>query len=246
MRERSYGIVAWVSFALLVGYGAYLMLAACDLGIRPLFGLQYCRANAHSDGLSSERARERGLRDRIHEAELRVARLPACAPPPPPVPEQRAEPVPQPPQPEPPPKPEPPPQPEQLKIPENLSELKGCWQSVRGDLPRVSDDAEQRPVGNVRICYCIGDNGRGAARYIWTDGGRCIGPLRARLSGGKLVMNHGRIGCNRNHGYAVGTQITCSSEGEGNSATCDEKGEGSNPGGYTGEKYQRVTEEHCR
>jgi hypothetical protein len=70
MRSRALGIAAWAGFALVVGCGGYLMLAACDLGIRPFFGLRYCKAQAEPDRFANERARERDLRDRIHEAEL--------------------------------------------------------------------------------------------------------------------------------------------------------------------------------
>jgi hypothetical protein len=245
MRDQAFRMTAWASFAFIVGYGAYLMLVACDLGIHPVFGLQYCKARAEPDRFANERALESDLRDRIHEAELRLARLPPClasVPPSRPVPEQRAEAEvspPPPPQPSPSPTPEVPPS-EELKIPQQLSDLKGCWQSVRGDLPLVTDDREQRPLGNVRICYCFGDNGRGSVRYRYTDGRKCAGPVRARLSDGKLSIDQ-PAHC------VVRTEITCSSQGEGNAASCDAVDYGRFVhGGYTDEKYQRVTAEHCR
>jgi hypothetical protein len=238
-------IAGWVTFAFLVGCCGYLALAACDLGIRPLFALGYCSVHAAPDRLADQRARERDLRDRIHEAELRLARLPVCAAPPPPPPREPKKeakvvaPTPEPtPTPQPSPTETPQPQ-EQLKIPKNLSELKGCWQSERGDMPLVTDDEEQRPVGDVRVCYCFGDNGRGTVRYRYTDGRKCNGPVRARLSDGKLLINQ------PDH-CTVRSEITCKSQGEGNSATCDAVGYGRTPGGYTDEKYQRVTAEHCR
>jgi hypothetical protein len=243
VRDRAFRIAAWASFALIVGYGAYLMLAACDLGIHPVFGLQYCKAHAEPDRLASERALESDLRDRIHDAELRLARLPPClatVPPSSPVPEQRAEAEISPPPPQPAsPTPEVPPS-EELKIPQQLSELKGCWQSVRGDLPLVTDDREQRPAGNVRVCYCFADNGRGSVRYRYTDGHKCAGPVRARLSDGKLLIDQ-PAHC------VVRTETTCRSEAQGHSASCDSIAHGRFPGGgYTDEKYQRVTAEHCR
>jgi len=233
-------IAGWITFAFLIGCCSYLALAACDLGIRPLFALGYCSVHAAPDRLADQRARERDLRDRIHEAELRLARLPVCAAPPPPPPEPKKEAKVAAPIPQPTPTPEPTPQPqEQLKIPKNLSELKGCWQSERGDMPLVTDDAEQRPVGDVRVCYCFGDNGRGSVRYRYTDGRKCNDRVRARLSDGKLIIN-------QPEGCVVRSEITCQSQGEGNSATCDNVSYGHTKGGYTDEKYQRVTAEHCR
>jgi hypothetical protein len=246
MPQNAQLIAGWITFALLVGCCGYLALAACDLGIRPLFALGYCSVHAAPDRLADQRARERDLRDRIHEAELRLARLPVCAAPPPPPPrepkkEAKVEaPAPQPtPTPQPSPTETPQPQ-EQLKIPKSLSELKGCWQSARGDLPLVTDDEERRPVGNVRICYCFGDKGRGSVRYRYTDGRKCSGPARARLSDGKLMIDEPEH-------CAVRAVVTCNSQGEGNSAICDVVSYGRTPGGgYTDEKFQRVTEEHCR
>src|SRR5580698_2589655 len=84
MPVRVLWVAGWVIFAFLVGCCGYLALAACDLGIRPLFGLGYCAVHAAPDRLADQRARERDLQDQIHEAELRLARLRACAWPPPP------------------------------------------------------------------------------------------------------------------------------------------------------------------
>jgi hypothetical protein len=244
MRDRVLRASAWAGFVLVAGGCCYLMLAACDLGIHPIFGLNYCSERGASDRLADQHARERDLRTQIHEAELRIARLPTCmaGPPPPPEPRKQV-------QNDTPPPPPPPPPPdkahEELKIPQSLAELKGCWQSVRGDIPMVSDDAERRPEGNVRICYCFTDNGRGATRYIYEDGGKCIGPLRSRLSNGQLVINHGRINCSGNHGFVVPTEIDCSAPTEGDSATCDLHFKGEYPETTTDEKYQRVSPEHC-
>jgi hypothetical protein len=137
---------------------------------------------------------------------------------------------------------------EELTIPQQLSDLKGCWQSVRGDIPMVSDDEKRRPEGNVRICYCFGDNGRGTTRYIYTDGGKCIGPLRARLSSARLLIDHRRISCTGpgNHGYVVPGEITCKGQVGGNSASCDSISRGRMPTAMKDEKYRRVTAEYCR
>ena len=74
--KRWLTIAAWFAFVLMVGIVAYLALAACDLGVRPLFGLSYCRAEASISGLAAEQERERNLLDRLHQAQLDVARLP--------------------------------------------------------------------------------------------------------------------------------------------------------------------------
>jgi hypothetical protein len=240
MSHNAQLIAGWTTFAFLVGCCGYLALTACDLGIRPLFALGYCSVHAAPDRLADQRARERDLRDRIHEAELRLARLPVCAaPPPPPEPKKEAKVVTPTPQPPPTPQPAPTetPQPQdQLKIPKSLSELKGCWQSARGDLA-LYDDNEQL-FGNVRICYCFGANGRGSVRYRYTDGRKCNGSVRARLSDGKLIINEPNQ-------CTTPSETTCVSQGEGNAASCDTRNL-DRPGGYTDEKYQRVTAEHCR
>jgi hypothetical protein len=244
MRDRVLGAVVWTCFVVIVGCCCYVFLAACDLG-RPIFGLRYCAARTAPDGLADQRAREHDLQDRIHEAELHIARLPACAPPPPPPVEARKEAVHQPaPQPKPP-EPVQPPH-DELTIPRDIADLQGCWQSVSGDLPMVSDDREQRPLGNVRICYCFAENGRGVTRYIYTNGGKCIGPLRARLSSDELTMSHGRIGCVGvpNQTFVVPTTINCKAH-EGDSATCDAHYNGKSPTTVTDQKYRRVTAEYC-
>src|ERR1700742_5055876 len=54
MNERSLAIAAWAGFILVVATAAHLTLAACDLGLHPLFGLSYCRAQAVSNPLAFE------------------------------------------------------------------------------------------------------------------------------------------------------------------------------------------------
>lgn len=239
MRTNWMATGAWVVFVLVVVACGERMLSACDLGWRPLFGLRYCQAQATPDPIApdpiaAERAREHELRAKLHEAALRVARMPACAPPPAgqDVPPQRTE--------------APPSQLEQLAIPHTLAELKGCWQSVRGDLPMVTDDEEQRPLGTVRICYCFGDNGRGDVRYTYTDGERCTAALRARVSPDQLSFTHQRLRCDRRRGYIVPADIVCKSDAPGAAATCDRKSYGRVLTKLTGEQYRRVSDEHCR
>jgi hypothetical protein len=239
MPVRLLWVAGWVIFAFLVGCCGYLALAACDLGIRPLFGLGYCAVHAAPDRLADQRARERDLQDQIHEAELRLARLPACAlPPPPPQPKEAKV------EPPPPPPPENPPE-EQLKIPKSLSELKGCWQSVRGDIEIVTSDAEQKPMGNVRVCYCFAENGRGAVQAVYTDGARCRAPLRARLYNDRLVMNHPGLKCSMADHEINPGEIECKGTTEGDSATCDWRSKGPYASSSDNDKYQRVSADHC-
>ena len=259
MRDRWLAAAAWVAFVVGVAATAYVSLTACDLGGRHLFGLRYCKVEAPPDRLAAEREREQNLRDLIHRAELRVARLPVCAPPaplrPPPQREAAVDP-PKPPDP-PPPRPPEPPQPprpvqepaappEEMKVPRTLAELEGCWQSVRGDIPMVSDDAEKRPLGKVRICYCFtGRSQGGSARYLYTEGGRCVGPLRVQLAQDKLSFDHGRINCTHNRGYVVPSDIVCKNSTGGEPASCDTFHRGQVPTSMKDEKFQRVSAAHC-
>jgi hypothetical protein len=223
LHERRLAAAAWTVFVLVIGAMAYLALSACDLGVHPLFGLSFCSRQAATNPFTTEQERERDLLDRLHQAQLNIARLPDCLPDPPRrEPDRRAEIVPSPtptPTPPPMPTPTPSPTPELMTMPRNLDELKGCWQSVRGDLPMVND--QEQPTGTVRICYCFGDRGRGRARYIWNDGPRCIGGVRAEISGDRLLMKHGDIGCTRNKGTVDAEDITCSKNAETNQVVCD-------------------------
>jgi hypothetical protein len=133
-----------------------------------------------------------------------------------------------------------------LTIPRNLSDLKGCWQSVNGDIQMSSDDAEATPTGKVRICYCFAGNGRGETRYIYQDGDKCTGRLRAQLSQDRMTMSHGRINCTGNKGYVVPTDIMCSNKAGEDSATCDTHSHGRYPSTTSDERYHRVDPEYCR
>jgi hypothetical protein len=121
--------VLWLAFVTILLLAGHVMLAACDFGFAPLYGYRYCTAPAEPHGLLAERNRDRDLRAGIDNVELQIASLPSCPQPPnpPPPPRDKAE-IPL---------PEPSKQPqvkEQLKIPTRLEDLKGCWQSVRGDI----------------------------------------------------------------------------------------------------------------
>jgi hypothetical protein len=285
VKKRVVEAAAWTVFAVLVGSMGVVFLSACDLGIRPLFGLRYCQLNAASSQLNTARERERDLRARIHEAELRIAQFPACeqtaqapvptppaperqppapeAPPPapeaqppapqaqPPVPEaQPPAPEARPPAPEPPPPPAPPSAPpapprtaNDLKMPARIDELRGCWQSVRGDIEIVTDDEQQRAIGKVRICYCFGNNGRGKGRWIYTNGPTCDADLRAQLKGGELDIRHGRVPCAGDKSI-VPEDILCRAGPDG-TASCDSQSLGRMRTRITGEKYTRVSNAYC-
>src|SRR5262249_7773381 len=145
----------WAAFAVLVIAIGIVFLAACDLNIRPLFGLRYCVSRASQPDLQAERERERNLRERIHEAELRLAQLPVCTPSGKRPGTKETEPKQKEAEPkqketEPKQKEAEPKQKEaELKVPTKLEDLRGCWQSVRGDIDLVTDDAEAKPVGKV-------------------------------------------------------------------------------------------------
>jgi hypothetical protein len=144
MSERWVAAVAWIAFVAILGAIAQLMLTACDFDSHPLFAGRYCPARTASP-LTSEQDRERDLRDRLHEVQLAISRLPVCLP-------TRAENVPK------------PTRDERLSIPRELSDLRGCWASVRGDIPAYTTDEKHQLVGHRRICYCFSDNSRGEAR----------------------------------------------------------------------------------
>lgn len=240
MHERWLATGAWVAFVLVVGVVARLAVSACDLGFHPLFGLSYC-VQSSVDPLATERERERVLLDRLHQAQLNVARLPICLPEAPRrEPDRRAENIVPSPTPTPTPTPD-----EQLVIPHNLNDLNGCWQSVNGDINMVSDDARHTPIGKVRICYCLTGNGGGETRYIYQDGARCTGPLRAQLSNDRLTMKHGRIECSGSKGFVVPTDITCTARQGEDSATCDSYVHLKRPTTTEDEKYRRVSPEYC-
>jgi len=249
MRAKAPLIAGWATFAFLIGCCAYLALAACDLGIRPLFALGYCPVRAAPDRLADERARERDLRDRIHEVELRLARLPVCAapspPPPPPEPKKEARVVPPTPEPTPTPEPSPAETPEpseQLKIPKNLSELNGCWQSVRGDLHMLDD--QDNPAGDVRLCYCFGNSGRGSAKAFWSNGVRCRGALQARIYSDRLIVKHQELKCSDTNYNIYPGELECKGTTEGNSTACNWSTHGA-PHTGDDDKYQRVPPERC-
>ena len=134
-------------------------------------------AGRGAGSLLREQERRADLRDRLRQAQLQLARKPICA-----LPVKEALSAPEP---TPSPQLEPRQQTEEvMKFPEKIEDLKGCWQSERGDIDVVADTPERKPWGKVRICFCFGTNGRGSIRYRFFEGDRCLGPLSAKLTAG--------------------------------------------------------------
>jgi hypothetical protein len=246
----------WIVFALLILGGGYAMLRACDLGILPLFGSSACAAPPADTATAAERERQEQLRAKLHTAEIRLAQLPICPPPPAPKPLPKPKPVilPDPPPPEPkkdePKKDEPKkndPEPvEKFEIPKNIADLKGCWQSVRGDITVVADNAEHTPVGTGRFCYCFGSDGHGMAIVRFSKGDVCRGPLVAKIEAGQVLMRHERLPCAGPSSFApfAISNIVCG-HGKTNETTCEQQSISKFPPPKRVEQFMRVSDEHC-
>ena len=244
MRRNVLRTALWCLFGILLVSAGFALLPACDFGLRPLFGLRYCGTAAKNDALVLERFRARNLEARIHEAELRLAEKPACPKSPPPAPK----PIPTPTlEPTPAPTPEiKPDEGERLKIPKKITELKGCWESVSGDLPIVTDTPEQRPIGNVRKCYCFNAAGRGLLKLLYTDGAKCSGTITAKIAGALLKIHQPWFGCRwkgEDRGL-VRSEMTCRT-GEDENAICDTENFGRVHTVAEGDQYRQVPKDHC-
>jgi hypothetical protein len=228
MRQTGLKTVLWVAFALLILTGGYVMLRACDFGFLPLFGSTSCAVPAHAAELAAEREKQDHLRTGIHQEEIRLALLPACPQPLPP-------------------KPQPIPKPivEQFKIPDKVEELKGCWQTARGDIEMNTDDAARTSLGKVRICYCFKANGQGMVQSRYTDDGDvCQGSLTARISPDRkhVFMHHDQAPCQK-HGPQVAADITCSND-KSDRTLCEIQNLGLTHNKFT-QEFIRVSDEHC-
>ena len=235
----------WVFFAALLVACGVVVLRACELGPLPLFGQRYCVASKPDDPLAAERGRAQELQARIREAELRIAEKPSC--PPPTIAPEPDNPQPIKEVPPPNPNPEPPKVEEQLKIPTKIADLKGCWESVRGDLDIVTDDERELPIGKVRKCYCFGANGRGQLKLSYTDGAKCRAPISADLRADTLRMHQPEFQCawrGQNRGL-VPFEITCRGVAGGEAALCDIQSLGRRRNFTSGEQYRRVEKDHC-
>jgi hypothetical protein len=243
MSSSAMNLVFWALFAGLLAAGGYLFLAACDLGVAPLFGLHYCKVEAKSRELENEKAHQRALLARLGEAQLRLALLPTCQPPPE----------------KPPRKEEPPPKtveerlgpsPADLVVPKRKEDLEGCWQSVRGDLEFVEDTPKHEPVGVARICYCFGKNGRGKVRQIYATGrmagNMCETRLTAVLKPDELLFSHPEIPCAKGHQVASeAATIVCRSTRDA-ATSCTMTYDAKFPSPPSQEQFQRVSNEACR
>jgi len=132
-------------------------------------------------------------------------------------------------------------------VPTKLADLRGCWESVRGDLPIVTDDAEKRPIGNVRKCYCFGADGHGLLKLLYTNGVRCRAGLTAVLRNGDLQMSYPEFGCHysgKEWGLVPG-KIDCHNGDDDAAATCDTQDFGRSGVTRGTEQYRRVEQDHC-
>ncbi len=246
---RALAWIGWLAFAALVVLGGRLMLDACEVRPWPVFGNAYCPRPPPRDSaaLDAERDREQVLRSRLRRAEFQLAALPSCQPPAPEPPPPMA---PEPPPVEkiadlPPPPPEPP-KSEDLKIPDRVEDLQGCWQSDRGDISIVTDSFRPRPIGVVRVCYCFDDRGRGTIKQDFKDGDHCSGRLTVKLAPNDLKVHHGVIPCSGNKRPHIGETITCKGT-TGQTATCNASQHGRVlRGPTTDERFHRVPEEACK
>jgi hypothetical protein len=216
------GLIAlWIAFALLISAGGYVMLRACDLEILPLFG-NACQTQTYSGDLVTARERQASLHSRIHAAEIRVALIAVCSRPVKPDDRQAVR---------------------KFEIPKDIEDLEGCWQSSRGDIDIVSDDAEQRHLGQARFCYCFRNNGQGIAQIRYADGEVCSTALTARLLPGSVTMHHEAIDCRHNTGLVAGA-ITCRNDGQSSEATCEIAGRGQS-GNKVVEQFVHVGNDYC-
>jgi hypothetical protein len=236
--------IVWMLTALVLFAVALVLLRACDLQALPLYAHKYCAASRAS-ALAAEIERHTQLQEQLRLAELRIAEQPLCQPSPRPT--QHADIAPPTPQPTPPLQPTPSPTEEKLRVPPKLSDLRGCWESVRGDLPIVSDDEKKLPIGNVRQCYCFGANGQGQLKLLYTNGVRCRAPVAARLTDGKLQLSYPRFSCvvgGKEWGLVPG-RIECrNDDNPTEAATCDWISTGRRVETGT-EQYRRVEQDHC-
>jgi len=245
MRRLWLNGVFWAIFALLTLAGGYAMLRACDLGIFPLFGASACAAPPVDPMIAAERARQDKLRADLHAAEVQLALLPVCPKPLPPKPAEPAKPpgptkLPEP-LPEPTKQPEPPPA-EKFEIPKKVEDLKGCWQSVRGDIQITTDDAAQKPIGTARICYCFRNDGHGVVQIRYTDGDICRAPLVAKINPDRVLMHHDNVYCHK-HTFNVGADIACGKD-QSEETTCEVQNLGRLHNKWS-EQFVRVSDEYC-
>jgi hypothetical protein len=241
MRQTGLSVALWAIFALAILTGGYAMLRACDLERLPLFGYTSCEAPAHIRDLATEREREADLRSRIHAAEIRLALLPICYKPAPQKPPELKVVLPKPPEAKPP-KEDAPQFVEKFEMPKTLEDLKGCWQSARGDIDIITNDAERKHIGTARFCYCFRSDGHGIALMRFDDGDICRAPLIARINPGKVFMHHGEVPCRR-HVPHVGSNITCSQD-QSDETTCEIQDLGRNKEKLS-EQFIRVSDESC-
>ena len=243
--------LSWVAMAVsavaltLAAYAiARVSLVACGYG---LFGLAYSNCpetpapivqpvDEEAERAAALEAESEQLERQLRQVRAAIAQTPNCPVPPP---LRRAEA---------PPPPTPPVQ-EALKLPRTTAELKGCWQSDRGDIQLTSDDESRRPTGNVRICYCFGDTGNGSITLVYTDQVVCRGQISATVTGQELTIDRPQFNCGSQGGLTRGlvkARTTCRANADQNlGALCDTETMGRTRGTSRDEKYHRIASDRC-
>lgn len=69
----------WGVFATLLFLSAARLLFGCALTVPAFLQLRYCPALVDITSINREKARREGLEQRIHDAEITLARVPPCA-----------------------------------------------------------------------------------------------------------------------------------------------------------------------
>ena len=210
----------WTVFAAVIGGIGYEFLLACDLGV-PVFGFRYCRntqaASLHK--IEAQAQMERSLKARLHAAELRAASLPECRP-------QGRERLPA----------------ERLTVPARVEDLRGCWQSDRGDTDVFTDDEAMRFVAKRRTCLCFEGNGEGRVRMTYNNGTKCDGPLAASVQSDRFTVRFPNVPCSNGSHY-VATDVICTSSA--GAASCDWRTRGYRRRVILGDQYHRVDASYC-
>jgi hypothetical protein len=210
----------WVVFATVMVGIAYEFLLACDLSM-PVFGFRYCQKTQAGlfSKIETQAERKRSLKARLHDAEIRAASLPVC---------QRQEPQ--------------APPPERLTMPGRVEDLRGCWQSDRGDTDVFTDDEAMRFIAKRRTCLCFDGNGEGRVRMTYDNGAKCDGPLTANLQGDRFTVRFPNVPCSDGSHY-VSTDVVCTNSA--GAASCDWRTHGYRRRVILGDKYHRVEASYC-
>jgi hypothetical protein len=141
---------------------------------------------------------------------------------------------------------------QQLRIPDNVGQLNGCWHSQTGELPVVSSTTNER-VGTSRNCFCFKSDGRGSARIIYTTNTKkkagsqeqkvCEGKLTASITSRSLTFQYeGNLRCTDGGRFATKGPVTWICTGDASrAAMCEQQP----PYGTLREKFIKVDDKYC-